>query len=541
MKQTEALDLLKMGHNIFLTGPAGSGKTYVLGEYIKYLKRQNIPVAITASTGIAATLLGGVTVHSWTGLGVRDSLDAYGVEQLKEKKYLWDRFKKYQVLIIDEISMLSRRQLDAIDALGRAFRDERLPFGGLQVVMSGDFFQLPPISQSGRGSLWAYLAESWGRAAVKVCYLEEQFRQREDQDYFTVLQAIRNNEVSESVKKLITERFNQPPKLDVMPTRLYTHNVDVDVINGRELANLDGTQKEYQMAVKGNKKMAEGLKRGLLAPEILYLKLGARVMFVRNNFDAGFVNGTLGVVKKFSRRGLPEVRLSSGEVIEVEPETWVLEEDGKIKAEVSQLPLRLAWAITVHKSQGMSLDAMEVDLSKAFVAGMGYVALSRVRSLRGLNILGINELALTVDQEIAEQDQRFQALSRNLGAGLNCLTVGDKKRLIDKFSNETKVATPPPKVSTYEATKQLVLAGLMLREMASRRQVTEETIIAHLEKLQAAGEDLNLDYLKPAPNRFKRIKEAFIKTGDRKLSPVKNLLPESFTFRELRLARLFLD
>ena len=200
----------------------------------------------------------------------------------------------------------------------------------------------------------------------------------------------------------------------VVPTRLYTHNVDVDAENERELEKLAGSSRLHEMSSSGKAHIVEALKKGILAPETLRLKKKAAVMFIKNSFDEGYVNGTLGVVEDFDNSGLPAgqagapiVRTFSGRKIFVTPAEWTVEEEGKVLARVEQLPLRLAWAITVHKSQGMSLDAAEIDLSRAFVPGQGYVALSRLRSLAGLALRGFNDMALAMHPRAMEIDARL--------------------------------------------------------------------------------------------------------------------------------------
>ncbi|MDQ5957951.1 MAG: ATP-dependent helicase [Patescibacteria group bacterium] len=538
MKQDQAFELLTMGHNVFLTGPAGAGKTYLINRYRKWLDQKSIPVALTASTGIAATHIGGVTIHSWSGLGVKDGLSVYDLESLLEKKYLSDRVRGASVLILDEISMLSSRQFSALDDICRAFRAVDLPFGGLQLVLSGDFFQLPPIQSGYRQPNFAFESESWKNGRIKSCYLEEQFRQGGD-GLSQVLADIRGGNVNTETKKILLSRLNKKPTGDIPPARLFTHNADVDAINNNELVKLPGPTKVYEMTGRGAKKLRETLARTILAPERLALKPDARVMFVRNNFEAGFVNGTMGIVVSFDRTGWPIVRLSDGKKITVAPETWRIEDDGKVKAEVSQLPLRLAWAITIHKSQGMSLDALEVDLSKAFVPGMGYVALSRARRLDGLNLLGINDLALQVEERISYAETKIKDMSSRFVLGLNNMTKDQKDKLVEKFITESKKEAPAKKLSTYAETKVLVEEGLVLADIAKQRGVTEETIISHLEKLREEIPDLEIDHFKPATNRFAKILEASQKCKSTKLSDIKKSLPASFSFKEIRLARLF--
>jgi ATP-dependent DNA helicase PIF1 len=411
MKQSEALDILKMGHNAFVTGAAGSGKTHLLNEYIQYLREHGAAIGITASTGIAATHMGGQTIHAWSGLGIRDSLTDYDLEAMEEKSYLWKRFEGAQVLIIDEVSMLHHFRLDLVEQVARFFKRSNKPFGGMQVILCGDFFQLPPISRRGEEpAQFAYHAPSWKNLDLKICYLEEQHRQS-DSEYLEVLNAIRDNTVSEPILDRLRGRYMKKPLGETEPTKLYTHNVDVDGENERELDKLPGEVFEYEMASKGKENIITTIKKGCLAPEMLRLKVGARVMMVKNSFEDKYANGTLGVVAECSGYGIT-VKLGGGRMITVKPATWKIEEDGKVKAEIAQYPLRLAWAITVHKSQGMSLDAAEVDLSQAFEKGMGYVALSRVRTLGGLSLKGMNKTALMVDEEVLAFDEHFRTASR---------------------------------------------------------------------------------------------------------------------------------
>ena len=403
-----------MGKNVFLTGPAGSGKTHVLNSYIQYLKSHAVDVAVTASTGIAATHLGGQTIHSWSGIGIRDILTDYDIDEMMQRAYLYKRFDRTKVLIIDEVSMLHHFRLDLIEWICRQMKHNEKPFGGMQVVLSGDFFQLPPIT---RGEIveseFAYKAECWKDAKLTICHISEQHRQR-DNIYLSILNQIRQNKVTDKTIELLKSRFNKDPQSARESTRLYTHNIDVDVVNKRHLDLISNDTRSYHMTSRGSRGLVETLKKSCLSPEILELKIGARVMFTKNHMEGGYVNGTLGVVVDFNNFGDPTVETNNGMRFSVTPQLWKIEEEGKVKAEISQLPLRLAWAITVHKSQGMSLDAMEVDLSKSFVRGMGYVALSRVRRLSGLHLLGWNDRAFQVHPEVLAKDESFRLASQEV-------------------------------------------------------------------------------------------------------------------------------
>jgi len=413
MKQIEAFKILQAGHNVLLTGPAGSGKTYLLNRFISHLKKKKIGVAITASTGIAATHIGGRTIHSWAGIGIKDKLGARELKSLTKKSYLKKQLERTEVLIIDEISMLHAHRLDMVDMVCRAFKKNSLPFGGIQLIMSGDFFQLPPITPSSDESEFVFKAGIWHDMDLRVCYLDEQHRQN-DKNILHILGCLRQNDINPEIKKMLAERLNRNPEPGINPVRLYTHNADVDFINDRELEKIDSPEYRFGMRGEGETKLVESLKKNCLAPQELILKKGALVMFVKNKFkneNAVYINGTTGKVVKFGKDNYPVVRLNSGKEILAEPDSWTIDDDRSVLAKITQIPLRLAWAITVHKSQGMTLDAAEIDLSRSFGYGMGYVALSRLTSLEGLFLMGINDMAYRLDPAIFAYDKELIAFS----------------------------------------------------------------------------------------------------------------------------------
>lgn len=413
MKQAQALGVMLGGDSTFLTGPPGAGKTYVLNQFVKRAVKTGKTVAVTASTGIAATHIGGTTIHSWSGLGIRDELGARDKQQLAGNSRLVKRYNATDVLVIDEVSMLHGRRLDMVNEACKLLRKSERPFGGLQVVLVGDLFQLPPVNRGNDTMDFIHLSAAWQELDPKICYLKEQHRQEED-GLLDLLVAMRGGELYTRHKELLQKRMGAKPSENQPVTRLYAHNVDIDTVNQRHLAAITDESYEYEMETKGSAAKVDQLARSVLAPEILELKLGAEVMFVANNPTAGFYNGTRGRVVDF-RNDDPVVQLAGNRrKIKVEPHSWKLEEDGRVRAEVIQLPLRLAWAITIHKSQGMSLDAAEIDLSKSFTPGMGYVALSRVRSLDGLYLAGINAMALRMHEQIYELDRTLQAASSDL-------------------------------------------------------------------------------------------------------------------------------
>lgn len=410
MTQNEALTILKTGANVFLTGEPGSGKTHTINEYVEYLQDCDIGVAITASTGIAATHIHGMTIHAWTGIGIATYLSEEDIDRISSREHVVKRITSAKVIIIDEVSMLSAGTLEMADAVCREVRHSREPFGGLQVVFVGDFFQLPPVSRDGRAA-FAFASDTWRAVNPIVCYLTEQHRQ-DDSGFLSVLSAIRAQNFDETHDEHIKTRRITPIEAPSGVTRLFSHNADVDRINVGELQKIEGTAKTFKMESRGSSTLIEGLKRGCLSPEMLTLKIGATVMFTKNNPQSGFVNGTLGTVVGFdSYSTYPEIETSTGERIVAEPMSWQVDDQGRQLAAVTQVPLRLAWAITVHKSQGMSMDAAVIDLSSAFEYGQGYVALSRVRRLSGVYLLGWNRRALEVHPHIAQKDEEFRLRS----------------------------------------------------------------------------------------------------------------------------------
>lgn len=412
MRQLQALRILLDGQSVFLTGAPGAGKTYVLNQFIKLATKQGKNVAVTASTGIAATHIGGTTIHSWSGLGIREFLSDYDRTRLRETDRLVKRYNATDVLVIDEVSMLHGRRLDMVNEACKLLRASDEAFGGLQVVLVGDLFQLPPISRGREPLDFAHMSAAWQELDPTICYLTEQHRQAND-GLLDLLQAMRRGDVNEMHEVMLQERLQQKPGTDHAVTRLYSHNIDVESINDKHLKAIELDAKVFTMRSSGSSVKVEQLVKSVLAPAKLELKVGAEVMFVANNFGAGFVNGTRGTVVAF-HDNLPVVELLNGREVKVEPHSWALEEDGKKRAEVTQLPLRLAWAITIHKSQGMSLDAAEIDLSRSFTPGMGYVALSRVRSLDGVFLNGINQMALTMHPQIFTFDEHLRTASQLL-------------------------------------------------------------------------------------------------------------------------------
>jgi ATP-dependent exoDNAse (exonuclease V) alpha subunit len=443
--------------------------------------------------------------------------------------------------------MLHHFRLDLIDRLARNFKGVDAPFGGLQVIFCGDFFQLPPVSRGGEPEAsFAYESKVWQDLDLKICYLEEQWRQK-DQAYLKLLNAIRSGEMETEAVELLQSRFGQIFD-SIDPTRLYTHNADVDLENERELAKIDEELIELPMTATGRENLSAILKKGCLAPENLRLKKGAKVMFVKNNFEVGYVNGTLGVVEECDNFGI-KVRIRSGKLIKAETASWAIEEDGKIKAQITQYPLRLAWAITVHKSQGMSLDAAEVDLSQSFERGMGYVALSRVRSLNGLVLRGLNDMAPRVNEEVLERDGEFRLMSKKVVVELKQMSADQKVKMEREFlqrvgADKDKKEKKP---DTISETKKLAEAGWPVAKIAKERGLKPETIITHLEEIKLREPDFDFSVIKKGilASRLKKIQMALRAGGVEEgggylLTPAKIKLGSGYSYEEIRLGRLLM-
>ena len=574
MTQEQALKIMKTGVNIYLTGSAGSGKTYLLNQYISYLENHDIAVAVTASTGIAATHMNGMTIHGWSGIGVKNIMGEKELEQLEEKKYLWKRFDKARVLIIDEVSMLHGFQLDMIEKVCKRFKRSSKPFGGLQVILSGDFFQLPPVEKIKKNteeldygeaketqfkSGMVYESEAWKILNPAICYLSEQHRQ-EDDILTEILNNVRANKLEErhyeELDKCIDRNLS-----GIKATKLYTHNINVDNENELELSQIEGKEMIFQMTSKGHDIIVDILKKSCLAYEQLKLKVGAEVMCIKNNFDKGYVNGSRGKIIGFENNtNYPIVSLYNGNQVTITPELWAIEEDGREKASITQFPLRLAWAITIHKSQGMSLDNAEIDLRKTFTYGMGYVALSRVRTLSGIRLVGFTKESLLVNPVILELDQELKNESYKNELMFKKLKNNEQNKLEIEFinrmggiikegnnkNNEKIVKVKDTKIPTVIITKELLEKGKSIKDIAKERNLTQGTITHHIEKIMEEFPETSISHIKPSQKNIDIVKKANNKLkGEEigKLNPIKLILEKEgieLSFEDIRLAKLFI-
>jgi ATP-dependent exoDNAse (exonuclease V) alpha subunit len=415
MDQKKVIELALSGHNIFLTGKAGTGKTYTVNKIIEAFKKQGKIIAKTASTGIASTHINGTTIHSWAGIGIKDSLQLEDLYKLQNNKFSRERIESADVLIIDEISMLHDFRLDLIEQVCSFIRGGSGAFGGLQVIASGDFFQLPPVDKNNKKN-YCFNSSSWKYGKFKTCYLDKVYRQNENDELTHILNSIRLNSITKKQKETLRSLKDNDKHID-KSISIFCKNYNVDILNATELSKIKGDSVISRMVGTGIDFKQEQLRKNITAPEVLILKKGAKVMHLVNDFSKNLVNGTLGEITDLSKinDGIVKFKVfKTKEEIAVGRNKWEIQEyslfsqKDEAVASVSQFPFRLAWGLTVHKSQGAGFDYASIDLSDTFVENMGYVALSRVSSIDGLHLSGINDIALSIDPYIVEKDQEFK-------------------------------------------------------------------------------------------------------------------------------------
>lgn len=396
--------------NVFLTGEAGTGKSYCIEILQKYCQTIGVFVAKTATTGVAALNIGGQTVHSWAGLGLADN----SIEQIKKDSYknkkARDRVLGTSVLIVDEISMASADLLNKLEAVMRHIRMSAEPFGGVKVILSGDANQLPFVAKGTGDQLkFFFESESWVRGKFCPAMLKEQKRQDESSPFYQMLSKLRMGNTSEL--DILKPRYDAKIEGHPDPVRIYCLNRQVDDYNDKRYAELKTMERVFAGTVHGDEKQKEYFKRNCPAPIILRLKIGAKVMLLKNlDTEHGLVNGSVGLVKSFTPTGV-EVDFGKYGTAIVESEKWELKEQvadvtGELKYKVAatfaQIPLKLCFSVSTHKIQGQTLDAAIIDLSGAFEAGQHYVALSRVRQLEHLSVVPFSHSRVRVHPACVE-------------------------------------------------------------------------------------------------------------------------------------------
>lgn len=386
-KQNKALELILSGKNIFLTGMAGTGKTTVINMFRKKTRKN---IAVTSTTGTSAILIKGSTVHSYLGIGLGKGSIEFLFNKIMKWKFYRERWTKLDALVIDEISMMPPKLFEKLEALGRLIRKSIRPFGGIQLILSGDFCQLPCVNVKE----FCFETPVWDRCIKDVIYLTEIIRQT-DPLFQKVLNSVRFGEVPKEIEKALSDRVRKKVgKNGIRATKLFSINKNVDKVNNKELDRLseDGREFfEYQMDIVSHNRTKKDKLRKIATssriPEILQLCVGAQVMLTVNfDVENGLANGSMGLVTRFSQ-DLPVVKFSNGVEKLINYHTFEVTENEKKMATITQVPLKVSFACSIHKSQGCTLEFAEIDLSNIFEYGQAYVALSRVKSLEGLSIL----------------------------------------------------------------------------------------------------------------------------------------------------------
>lgn len=390
--QQTALSVLKASDNIFLTGAAGSGKSYLLRHF---LQGQKIPVL--ASTGAAAILVGGRTFHSFFGLGIMEGGVDATIQRALNDKRVRKRLQKAHTVVIDEVSMISGPLLRTAERIARLAREKDIPWGGLRIIAVGDFAQLPPVNPFSRKKEWAFLDTVWSESSFQTLILEKIMRTTDPQ-FLTVLNQVRKGLVDQGVSDFLNERREAVPSDDV--TRLFPHRAHVESYNLEKLGEIPGPVQSFQTEYTGRALDIENFKKHSPIPEAIYLKPEALVMIRQNDPEGRWVNGSCGRVEKMKENAL-QIRLESGRCVELErAEFTLLNAEGAPVVSARNFPVTLAWAMTIHKAQGATLDRMLVDLRKIWEPGQAYVALSRVRQKEGLFIEGWRREAIFADPQV---------------------------------------------------------------------------------------------------------------------------------------------
>lgn len=405
-QQQQVISAFEDGDNIFVTGGAGSGKSFLLNYLRQNYAKFGFEVA--ASTGVAALNIGGLTIHSWAGIGLANMPPAQILENLLSPRSMKarGRIRRTKALAIDEISMLSAEVLEILDYVFREIRQNDKPMGGMQMLFFGDFLQLPPVARFGENFNFSFNSQAWQNLNLNNFVLEEIFRQS-DKKFVKILNNLRLGKIDEDDMEALNSRVKAVDKTSIIrPTILTTHNAKVEKINQLELQKIPKSEVKFEANFSGREDKIEFLKRNCIAQEALKLKVGAQVMMIKNTYQKeGIINGSLGIIREFStKKSYPVVEFSNGKILTITPEEWLCErydEERKltvVDASMNQIPLILAWAMTIHKSQGLTLDKISCDLSDVFSPGQAYVALSRARSLEGVFIEEINFSKIKADK-----------------------------------------------------------------------------------------------------------------------------------------------
>jgi ATP-dependent DNA helicase PIF1 len=397
--QKEAFDEYQNGNNIFISGYAGTGKSYLINHIYTNAKERGKHIQITAMTGCAAVLLGHAkTLHSWASIGLGNAPIEKLIANIRKYNKV-EHWTKIDILVIDEISMMSKSLFELIDQISKRLRKNNKIFGGIQLICSGDFHQLPPIEEE-----FCFESPLWDKTFKKQLVFKENYRQKGDLEYQQVLNEIREGKISPESCKLLIECTKKEEPEDIKPTVLYPTKKFADQINSFELITLDTEQqtyiKSYTPEVTSGPIKDELEKQKGMYDDKLILKVGCQVMCIANlSQEEGIVNGSQGIITGFVN-GFPEVKFKHITKI-IQPHKWINEKYEDYS--VSQIPLILSWAITIHKAQGITLENATINIgSSVFEYGQAYVALSRLTSREGLYIKSLDIGKIRANPKVVE-------------------------------------------------------------------------------------------------------------------------------------------
>ena len=395
--QQTAYEILTGPSNVFLTGVAGTGKSYLLRYFMRGLDLKKFPVL--ASTGAAAVLIGGRTFHSFFGLGILEGGAHQTLHRALEDQRLKSRLRRIDGFVLDEVSMISGEVLNVAEQIARLARDCDEPWGGLKVVVVGDFAQLPPISRNSRFKDWAFLSDVWRKTEFVPVVLTEIVR-TDDDEFVKVLNDVREGIVSRDVESFLQSRMDSELDDQYSGTCLFAHRQVTENYNQKKLAEIDDELFCFPTVYSGSEKQIEVLKKNAPIAEEIYLKRSAFVMTRMNDPRYRFINGSTGHVIDVEKDKLI-LRLKNSREVEIEPtEFSILDAEGKVTAIARNFPISLAYATTIHKSQGMTLDSAFVDLARLWEPGQAYVALSRLSRGEGLKIAAWSKESIKADADV---------------------------------------------------------------------------------------------------------------------------------------------
>ena len=394
--------------NLFLTGGAGTGKSFVIQEYLKTADRAK--TTIVASTGAAAILVGGRTFHSFFGIGILEGGLLETVERALSRRQVKKRLQDCKTIIIDEISMIPGQALMAAEWVSRKARGNSTPWGGLRIIAVGDFYQLPPVSRGGTQKDWAFLSETWDQSEFRPVILKE-IKRTQDLELANALSEIRLGKISQEVSQYFASKVSADHK-NFKGTRLFTRRDSVEGFNETRLAELPGEVKVFETQYTSeDSKNRDKVQKDSPLPIKLRLKKGALVMLRSNDPEGRWVNGSLGTLTHISDETLTIDLFSKKSITLSQFRFEQLDADGKIIGSARNFPINLAYATTIHKAQGMTLDQMRVDLQGAWEHGQAYVALSRAKSGKSIHLSHWNPDSIILDPLVRDFSREIMASS----------------------------------------------------------------------------------------------------------------------------------